>query len=61
MKNRKKQLVIYLYMETVTLSQILGVHISVKLFFLDMLNLPSLTVFSPWLFEWSGISETRVW
>jgi len=48
-------------METVTLSQILGVHISVKLFFLDMLNLPSLTVFSPWLFEWSGISETRVW
>lgn len=48
-------------METVTLPQLPGVCISVKFFFLDVLNLPSLTVFSPWLFEWSGRSETRVW
>lgn len=60
-KKRKKQLVIYSYMEAVTPPQILGVHIPVICFFLDALDLPSLTVFSPWLFEWSGRSETRVW
>lgn len=60
-KNRKKQLVIYSYMEAVTPPQILGVHIPLICFFLDVLDLPSLTVFSPWLFEWSGRSETRVW
>lgn len=59
-KKRKKQLVIYSYTETVTLPQLLGFDISVKRFFPDVLNLPSLTVFSPWLFEWSGRSETSV-
>lgn len=34
---------------------------SMQRFFSDVLNLPSLTVFSPWLFEWSGRSETSVW
>lgn len=60
-KKRKKQLVIYSYMEAVTPPQILGGHILLTCFFLDVLDLPSLTVFSPWLFEWSGRSETRVW
>jgi len=59
-KKRKKQLVIYSYTKPVTLPQLLGVDISVKSFFPDLLNLPSLTVFSPWLFEWSGRSETSV-
>lgn len=60
-KKKKEKVVTYSHTETVTPPQLLGVDISMKRFSPDVLNLPSLTVFSPWLFEWSGRSETSVW
>lgn len=59
-EKKKEKVVTYSHTETVTPPQLLGVDISMKRFFPDVLNLPSLTVFSPWLFEWSGRSETSV-
>lgn len=47
-------------MEAVILPQLPGDDTSVKRFSAAVLNLPSLTVFSPWLLEWSGRSETSV-
>lgn len=60
-EGKNSQLVAYSHTQTVTPPQLLGVDISMKRSFPDVLNLPSLTVFSPWLFEWSGRSDTSVW